>query len=626
MIKSYPKNGPVTLEVNLQSWPVCVPLKTGKVKSDLVTLNFVGPEQAHHGFKAMVRDDKYDVGELAIATYLMAKTFDKPIVLVPAVVMARFQLQCFLVNAKAGIGKPKDIEGKRIAVRSYSVTTGMWVRGMLQHEFGLDPNKVTWLTGEEPHVGEYRNPPNVEEIPPGSKSIDQMVIDGDVPGGILAGPMPEEPRVRSLLPDPDAASMAWVKSNGTTPVNHLFVVRKELSDTRPDVVRELYRMLAESKKLAGPPKGGIDFELFGVEANRKALALASQYAFEQKMIPRQYGVDELFDDTTRAFKSPPSRRAPLGARRHSKSAVEPRPRLVDDALREGGFRHARRDRHHHLDAQRQVRRERGENLAQRQRALPRHPAFAGPDPLRQREVGLARRQHAVGHLSERKEFRIDFCQVGRGVLRADQVERIDQDDRILAPRIVPQLERALQRVEHAGRHEFQRRREAERRRRLAEAREVVHHPAPLRIVALHDQIFGAEFRAQRDGRHERRDVRVRQHVEAHDVEHGESVVGDHALHVADERRVADHGVDRQVRRFLKAQADAVVAGLRRRREKRQRRRFHQRGGSEDQFVHSLPPDGALSGNLFNACSSMIPKSGNRFSDKIMLEQRDNRGV
>jgi 4,5-dihydroxyphthalate decarboxylase len=302
MIKTYPKSGPVTLEANLESWPVCVPLKTGKVKSDLVTLKFVGPEQAHHGFKAMVRQDKFDVGEMAIATYLMAKSFDKPIVLVPAVVMGRFQLQCFLVNAKAGIQKPKDIEGKRIAVRSYSVTTGMWVRGMLQHEFGLDPNKVTWLTGEEPHVGEYKNPPNVEEIPPGSKSIDQMVIDGDVPGGILGGPMPNEPRVRSLLPDPQATSLAWVKKNGTTPINHLFVVRKELSEARPDVVRELYRMLAKSKKLADPPKDGIDFHLYGVEANRKALALASQYAFEQKMIPRQYGVDELFDDTTRAFK------------------------------------------------------------------------------------------------------------------------------------------------------------------------------------------------------------------------------------------------------------------------------------------------------------------------------------
>ena len=254
MIKSYPKSGPVTLEANLESWPVCVALKEGRIKSDLVTLKFVGPKQAHHGFKAMVREDKFDVGEMAIATYLMAKSFNKPIVLVPAVVMGRFQLQCFLVNARAGIGQPKDIAGKRIAVRSYSVTTGMWVRGMLQHEFGLDPNRVTWLTAEEPHVGEYRNPPNVEDLPQGGKSIDQMVIDGDVPGGILAGPMPDEPRVRSLLPDPQAASMAWVKKNGTTPVNHLFVVRKELSETRPDVVRELYRLLAESKKAAGPQR------------------------------------------------------------------------------------------------------------------------------------------------------------------------------------------------------------------------------------------------------------------------------------------------------------------------------------------------------------------------------------
>ncbi len=107
--------------------------------------------------------------------------------------------------------------------------------------------------------------------------------------------------MRHLIANPYDAAAAWCRKHGTTPVNHLFVVHSELSRRRPDVVREIYRLLKESKHAAGPPKDGIDFLPFGVEANRKALELMVQYAFEQKLIPRKYEVDELFDDTTRAL-------------------------------------------------------------------------------------------------------------------------------------------------------------------------------------------------------------------------------------------------------------------------------------------------------------------------------------
>jgi 4,5-dihydroxyphthalate decarboxylase len=301
MTIAFPSAGPVTLRTNLQDYPQTRPLKSGEVRSDLVSFDFAGPKSAFEGFKPMVREGKFDAGELAIITFLQAKAYGKPLVLLPAVIMGRYQHQCMLVNAKLGALAPKDIEGRRIGVRSYTQTTGAWVRGILQHEYGVDLSRVTWVVHEDAHLAEYRDPPGVERLPPGSPKVDEVFLNGELDGAILGNDLPNEPRVRHLIPNPLEAADAWRKKYGTTPINHLFVVNKALSDTRPDVVREIYRLLVASKKAAPAPKDGIDFLPFGVEANRKALELIIQYAVEQKLIPRRFTVDELFDDTTRAL-------------------------------------------------------------------------------------------------------------------------------------------------------------------------------------------------------------------------------------------------------------------------------------------------------------------------------------
>src|SRR5579871_5812252 len=154
-----------TLRTNLADYAVTKAMKDGRVKSDRVTLDYCGPTPAHNGFKAMVRENQFDAGELAIVTFLQAKAFGKPYVLLPAPISGRFQHHCIGYSVEFGELKPKDIEGRKVGVRTYAQTTGLWVRGILQHEYGVDLNKVTWLTIDDAHLAEHTDPPNCQRIP-----------------------------------------------------------------------------------------------------------------------------------------------------------------------------------------------------------------------------------------------------------------------------------------------------------------------------------------------------------------------------------------------------------------------------------------------------------------------------
>ena len=296
MTAPFPPTGKVRLKTNLADYPVVRALKEGKVTSALVEFDFCGPKVANQGFKPMIRDGAYDAGELAIGSFLQAKAYAKPLVLLPAVVMARFQHHTVVYNASRGELAPKDLEGRRIAVRSYSQTTGIWVRGILAHEHGVDLSRLKWVCTDDAHLAEYRDPAIVERPGPGAKPLDRMLIDGDVDAAIPAADLTEDhPHIRHLFPDPDAQARAWMAKYGTVPVNHYFVVCKALADARPDVVREICRLLEESKRLAPPPPDGIDFFPSGIEANRRPLELIVRYSVEQQIVPRAFTVEELFD-------------------------------------------------------------------------------------------------------------------------------------------------------------------------------------------------------------------------------------------------------------------------------------------------------------------------------------------
>jgi len=284
------------LRVNLDVHPVTRAMRDGRVTTDLATLDYCGPSPAHNGFKAMLQDNAYDAGELAIVTFLQAKAYGKPFVLLPVPILVRLQHHCAVYNGRDGVLEPKDIEGKRVGVRSYAQTTGLWIRGILQHEYGVDLDRVTWTTLEDGHLAEYPDPPGCERLPHGA-SIAQRMLDGELAAALLGAPdMPKDPDVRTLIPDAHAAAKDWFAREGVVPINHMFVVHQDLSKRHPEIVRELHRMLAESRELAQDLPS--IFPPFGLEENRKCLQLAIDWALDQKILARRLSVDELFDDVT----------------------------------------------------------------------------------------------------------------------------------------------------------------------------------------------------------------------------------------------------------------------------------------------------------------------------------------
>jgi 4,5-dihydroxyphthalate decarboxylase len=289
------------LRALLGDYPVTMALKKREVSSPYVELDFADVKTPSSAFKRVVRDLEFDVAELAIVTFLMAKAHGKPLALVPAVVMGRFQHPYIVYNAERGPLGPGDLAGRRVGIRSYSVTTVTWIRGILANDYGVDLDRVRWVTFEDAHVAEFRDPPTVERAAAG-KDLVQMLLGGELDAAILGGPPPKDPRVKTLFPDPDAAARDWHRKTGALQVNHLVVVKRSLSESNPRAVREIYRLLRESKRAAGLPAAGeLDQNPFGVAVNRRNLEVAIDYVHQQRLIPRRFAVDELFDDVTRAL-------------------------------------------------------------------------------------------------------------------------------------------------------------------------------------------------------------------------------------------------------------------------------------------------------------------------------------
>ncbi|SLN22926.1 4,5-dihydroxyphthalate decarboxylase [Aquimixticola soesokkakensis] len=299
--RDYPESGPLTLAANITLYGGTKALMEGDVASDLVSFDFAGLKNAHAGFKDMLRRGKFDVSEMAVATLLQARAYGKPFSLLPAVVLGRFQHHCIGFNTDVHPDlKPADLAGKRVAVRSYTQTTGLWVRGILQNEYGVDPDSVTWVCFDQPHLAEYTDPPSVEWGEAGKDPV-QMLLDGEVDAAILGMNMPRDARIKPLVTDPHRAANAWHSRVNLVPPNHYIVVPDALIEARPDVVREVYRMLKDSRDRLALPDDGIDPMPFGIEANRAALACAADYALQQHMITTPIAVDDLFHPLVRAF-------------------------------------------------------------------------------------------------------------------------------------------------------------------------------------------------------------------------------------------------------------------------------------------------------------------------------------
>ena len=287
-------------------------IKDGTVKLPGISFDFVEIIPVYKAFQPMVRQLAYDVSEMAFTTYLLAKSFNKPITALPIVLVRIFHHGTIMCHIQSGIKIPKDLEGRKVGIRAYGQTGPTWSRGILQNDYGVDLGKVTWVTFEDSHIGEFRDPKNAIRAPEGKK-LDEMLIAGEIDAAISPHRI-NAPSVEPLFPRASDVEAAWFKKTGIYPINHIVVVKSELALSHPWILGELFSAFKSSKELyldrlnrKGPSTTEDELQLqlrgivggdplpYGVPANRKAIEAIARYAFEQKIVPKQYRVDELFD-------------------------------------------------------------------------------------------------------------------------------------------------------------------------------------------------------------------------------------------------------------------------------------------------------------------------------------------
>jgi 4,5-dihydroxyphthalate decarboxylase len=276
------------LRTLLGDHPCTAGLKNGSIRSDLVEFDFIDYSPTNKGFKPMVREQAFDVSEMAIVTYLMAKSVGKPMVLLPDVVVARFQHAYALYHARSGTLTPADLNGKRIGIRSFTTTTGAWLRGILANDYGVDLGSVDWVTFEDAHVAEFKD---TTKRAPAGKQIIRMLLDGEL--DVVLGEKSDHPDLKPLFADAASEEKAWFARHRVVPINHMVVVSQKLSEAHPEAVKEVHRMLGAARKAsASGPR-------FDAQEMRRSLDLITHYAAQQGLIPRASTFDELFDDVTR---------------------------------------------------------------------------------------------------------------------------------------------------------------------------------------------------------------------------------------------------------------------------------------------------------------------------------------
>jgi 4,5-dihydroxyphthalate decarboxylase len=234
--------------VALGAYPHTARLLSGEVASPGLPLAFERVSPISRAFAPMVREGRFEVSEMAIATFLMARAHGKPLVLLPAVMSARFQEGAMLCRADGPVRRPEDLAGRRIGVRAYSQTTGMWLRGILAEAHGVRPEACRWVTFEDAHVPEYRDPPMAERAPPGADML-SMLKAGELDAAIFGNEVPSDPALRTVWADPAAAGQAFRRAHGFVPVNHLVVVRADIAAGDPGRLGALVELL----RLGGVP-------------------------------------------------------------------------------------------------------------------------------------------------------------------------------------------------------------------------------------------------------------------------------------------------------------------------------------------------------------------------------------
>jgi 4,5-dihydroxyphthalate decarboxylase len=304
------------LTIAIGTYGLTKPILDGRVPLGRLDLEFVHIDPITAAMRRMVRTLEFDICEMAWTTYLCAKSVGKPITAIPVFVTRNFHHWAAFVNARSGIRAPKDLEGRTVAVnRGYTVTTGIWIRGVLQHEYGVGLRGITWWPTDDEHVAEFKAPPNVDYGLKG-KPIGDLLTSGQYAAAV-GDVRVDSPDVKPLIADAREAGYAYFRKTGVYPINHGVTIRDSVLREEPWVAEELFRVFSAAKdiylaelKTATKPStadetaialgrvvGGDPFP-FGVERNRKALEAIARFAVEQGVTRQQYHPEELFAPNT----------------------------------------------------------------------------------------------------------------------------------------------------------------------------------------------------------------------------------------------------------------------------------------------------------------------------------------
>lgn len=320
------------LKTALNSYPHVAAIKNGGIVPAGFELEIIEVDPMIAAYRRMVRNLEYDICEVAVTTYVVAKSFNKGFTALPIPLNRLLHFGDIQVGLDTGINVPADLAGRRVGVRAYTVTTGVWVRGILQNEYGVDPATITWITDDEEHVQEYAAPPNVKASE-GESLVDlfqEGKIDAAFAGraGLGRSGAPREgwekgnaatPSVlstrefRALFPNAAELDVAWYERTGIYPIHGVVCVRDSVLAANPGLPRALFDAFTRAKdeylarlRNDGPQSAedkkwvamqaivGADPLPYGLEANRTSINALIEYALQQRLITKRFTPEELF--------------------------------------------------------------------------------------------------------------------------------------------------------------------------------------------------------------------------------------------------------------------------------------------------------------------------------------------
>lgn len=278
--------------------PHLMPLRDGTIKPEGVEFEHVTLTPITVGFRRMCRNLEFDVCEMAVVTYYVARQYGLPMTALPIFTLARFEHGGYLYNTRLA-ATPKDFEGKKFGFRAYTVTPGVWARAFLEQEHGLDLDKVTWVMADEEHVAQYHadKPANVEYQV--GANLGQMLADGELAGAHGVQRV-ESPDVQPLVADPQQAGIEAYKRTGAFPLIHLMVIKDSVLKEHPWLAGSVYEAFKAAREHYLKQSGSSVKEPYddpmpmGLEANRHSLRVLMDYAVRQKVLKRPLDIDELF--------------------------------------------------------------------------------------------------------------------------------------------------------------------------------------------------------------------------------------------------------------------------------------------------------------------------------------------